>query len=93
MAKSKTEVKKDRQTLRPYRLWDAHTQTQVMGRWYRWEENCHDAAVVICRRDTKVGRTLEVLDVHRAKLVATYTKRIGGIDIKRERHLRAEEKR
>jgi len=88
-----TEITKDRDTLRPYRLWDAHKQTQIMGRWYRWEENCHDAAVVICRRDTKVGRTVEVLDVRRGKLIATYTKRIGGIQIKKEAQLRAEERK
>lgn len=91
--KTETEIKKDKQTLRPYRLWDAHKQVNLPGRYYRWLENCHDAAVVICRRDTRIGRTVEVLDVSRAKLIATYTKRVNGIDIKKERQLRAEEQR
>lgn len=85
-------MKRDKHTLRPYRLWDAHTQKQIMGRWYRWEEHAHDAAVVICRRDTKVGRSVEVLDVRRGRLHATYTKRVSGIEIKKARQLRAEER-
>lgn len=87
-----TTSKRDKRTLRPYRLWDAHKQASIPGRYYRWLENCHDAAVVICRRDTKIGRTIEVLDVSRAKLIATYTKRVRGIDIKKEHHLRSEER-
>lgn len=87
------KIDKQRDTLRPFRLWDAHLQSAIMGRWYRWEENAHDAAVVICRRDMKIRRTLEVLDVHRGKLIATYTRRVNGIEIKRERQLRAEERK
>jgi hypothetical protein len=90
--KDRPEIKKDRETLRPYRLWDAHKQVQLPGRCYRWLENCHDAAVVICRREAKIGRTIEVIDVTRAKLTATYTKKVNGIEIKREKQLRSEER-
>ncbi len=90
--KPRTEIKKDRETLRPYRLFDPHKQVGMPGSYYRWLENCHDAAVVICRRDTKIGRTVEVIDATRGKLIATYKKKVSGIEIKKEAQLRAEER-
>jgi hypothetical protein len=90
------DIPKDRDTLRAYRLYEARRgkpDQQLMGRWYRWEENAKDAAVVICRRELKVGRVIELRDVRRGKLIEVYRKTVnGGIDIKKSRHLRAEER-
>jgi hypothetical protein len=96
MSDLKEVLDKDKETLRPYRLYDVSrsgTYKLIMGRWYRWIENAHDAAVVICRRDLKVGRTIEVVNIRNLKLEATYTKQIGGIRIKKAEELRAEERR
>ena len=85
---------KDRDTLRPFRIYDAWEQKQVPGRWYIFEKSAERAAVVLAYESLKSGRTYEVLNVRNMTLRATYTRHrtSGNIIIKDYEQLKAEER-
>lgn len=86
-------MKRDKRTLRPYRIRYAGHDKVIMGRWYRWLENAKDSMVVYCRKWMKTGQTIEIINVRNMKLIGSCTKLIDGMRILNERQMKLEAKR
>lgn len=67
-------------TLRPYRLWNAATRKHMPYRCYKHKRNAHNGALIDAWWELSVGESIEVVDVRYQKLLGTYTKRVGGVD-------------
>lgn len=75
----------NRDTSRPYRLWDANNKCQLNHRWYLIALRGHEAAVKILLSYQYVGTTYELYNIHTGRLLAQYTRTITGISIHREK--------
>ena len=69
-----------KESVRPFRLWNPKTSSQVPHRCYSDERRAQDKALSIARWDLKVGESLEVIDVRGGKLLGVYTRRVHTID-------------
>ena len=67
----------DKETLRPFRIWNPRSNSFVLGRWYMSEFRAINQAYVFAKYYVPLGDSVEVLDVRTAKWLATYTKKIG----------------
>lgn len=69
----------DKETLRPFRVWDPRANAYVMGRWYVTEFRAINQAYQYAKYHLPIGQSVEVLDVSKSKWLGTYTKRVSGV--------------
>lgn len=62
--------KRQRETARPFRLWDAKARRFLRWRYYSSARRAHDGALIEVRWSK--GEAIEVLDIRTAKWLATY---------------------
>jgi hypothetical protein len=63
-------------TVRPYRLWDAYKNKFIPGYNYAHRDNAQIGALKLMHW-TPPGATVEVIDVRIQKLVAAYTRKVS----------------
>lgn len=68
----------NRDSVRPFRLWNAHERTQLRWRYYAGKHNAHIAALIETRW-ADVGVTIEVFDIRNGKLLGQYTRRLNTV--------------
>lgn len=68
----------DEEPARPFHLWDAVLQEQVRYRCYSDKRRAAISAMVEARF-SKVGTTIEVIDVRTARMLGQYTRRIDHV--------------
>lgn len=73
---------RDRETQRPFRLWDAKHNQFLRWRYYASISHAHNAALIEVRWSTD-ERAIEVLDIRTARWLATYVLRGSTILIER----------
>lgn len=76
------EIERDDDTVRPFRLWNPGVNGSD-GEFMRWRNyshlrNAHLGALIECRW-SKVGTTIEVIDVRTHKHWGSYTRRMEEI--------------
>ena len=69
----------DKDTARPFRVWNPRDNAYVMGRWYVSEFRAIKEAAFYAKYYLPIGQSVEVLDVRKGKWLGTYTKKIGGV--------------
>jgi hypothetical protein len=72
-------VEKDRDTVRPFRVWDARERKLCVGRNYVDKQNAMDGALLMIRR--QLCESLEVFDIRTGKLIAQYVRKPTSIAI------------
>jgi hypothetical protein len=72
------EFPKDRESLRPFRLWDTKNKRQMQWRYYAHKHNAHIGALIEARW-AEVGTTIEVFDVRYGRLVGQYTRKLHTV--------------
>ena len=70
----KTPYPKDKESARPFRLWDATKKQPMRWRCYLYMRNAHVGALIEARF-AEVGTTIEVYDTRNGKLLGQYTRR------------------
>jgi len=73
-----TLYKVDKETVRPFRLYDAVTKKYVRYRNYKVKDNAHIGALIQARW-AAVGTTLEVVNFHKGTLIGQYTRGVNDI--------------
>lgn len=68
----------DDETVRPFRLYDPSEKKFYQYRNYSHLRNCHIGAFFEARW-AKVGTTVEIVDVSKGRLIASYTRRVADI--------------
>jgi len=71
---------RNKETVRPFRLWDPQKGEFMVGRMYAKIRTAHDRATVLVRW-MAVGTSIEVLDVRVAAWRGTYSRKVGSIKI------------
>lgn len=71
---------KQRDTTRPYRLWDASAKQNMRWRCYAIKRNALIGALVEAAM-LDIGHTIEVYDSRYQTLIGQFTKRIKQVDI------------
>lgn len=69
---------RNKETVRPFRLWDAQLKHDLPHRYYKDKKRAHMGALIESRW-SEVGRTIEVYDVRYGKLLGQYTRRVDTI--------------
>jgi hypothetical protein len=77
---SKLELARNKETVRPFRIWDSVEKHAVPWRCYSDERRAHNSALALCRWE-QAGRTLEVVDVRTGRWLATYKRGLHSIEI------------
>lgn len=75
---TKRPYPRDKETLRPFRIWDSQEKRNVPHRHYATLRRALDSALLLVRW-SKVGVTLEVYDLRTAKWLGTYARRVDSI--------------
>lgn len=73
-----TPYPRSRDTLRPFRLWDARARAPLRWRYYKHKAHAHNGALVEARW-AKVGTTIEVVDVRYGRMLGQYTRTVDSI--------------
>jgi hypothetical protein len=68
----------DDETVRPFRLWDATAQEFLRWRYYSDDKRAHIGALIECRW-SKIGATIEVVDVSVGRMLGSYTRGVNDI--------------
>lgn len=74
------------ESVRPFRLWDAHKKHIVPYRAYKYPRNAHMGALVEARFELKVGQSIEVFDIRVGKLMGQYTRKVHTVAFMETRH-------
>jgi hypothetical protein len=74
---------RDKETVRPFRIWDSQEKRNVPHRCYATLRRALDSALLLVRW-SKVGVTLEVYDLRTAKWLGTYARRVDSITFTRD---------
>ena len=64
---------------RPYRLYDSLTHSALRWRYYVYPKNAHLGALIEMRW-SKIGSSIEVVDIRNGKLLGQYMRRVNSID-------------
>jgi hypothetical protein len=67
-----------RATQRPYRLWVPHLKKAVPYRFFTIHRNAHMAALTEARW-SKVGTTIEVVDIRNGRMRGQYTRKMHSV--------------
>lgn len=73
---------KNKETTRPFRIWDASKRKHLIGRNYAHLHKAHDGALLMARW-SRIDQALEVYDVRTGRLLGQYIRKeksIGFID-------------
>ena len=73
-----TEMIRQPDSLRPFRLWDANARTALRWRYYADKRRAHIGALIEARW-AAVGVSIEVFDIRNGKLLGQYTRRVGTV--------------
>jgi len=65
-------------SVRPFRIWDARAKKQCIGRNFKYSRNAHDRALLMLRWG-KVGMQLEVFDIETGKLMGQYVRGLHAV--------------
>jgi sarcosine oxidase delta subunit len=74
-----TQYPRKKETVRPYRLWDAKTKKLMPWRNYMILRHAHMGALVESRW-SEVGKCIEVFDIRNGKLKGQYTRTLSSVD-------------
>ena len=66
------------ETVRPFRIWNAGVQQPLRYRYYSDPKRAHLGALIEIRW-SKVGITLEVVDISIGRCIGQYTRRVNDI--------------
>jgi hypothetical protein len=72
-------------TQRPFRLWLSAARCYIPHRFYATEQRALDCALLWVKNESKIGQTVEVLDVRYGRWLATYSRRVNHIDFQERR--------
>lgn len=67
---------------RPFRLWDCKAKKFLPYRCFSIYRNCHRCAMVMARW-SRVGTTLEVIDVRTSRMCGQYTRGVNAINFRK----------
>jgi hypothetical protein len=68
----------DKDTVRPFRLWDAVNKCNLRWRYYSDPKRAHMGALIECRW-SPIGHTIEVYDARTGRLLGQYTRRVSSV--------------
>lgn len=69
---------KNRETTRPFRVWDATRKKHLIGKNYSDLHRAHNGALIEARW-AKIDQALEVYDVRTGRLLGQYVRKDGGV--------------
>lgn len=78
LVSSKAPYPQTKDTVRPYRLWNANEKRNEPHRCYSTQRRALDSALLLVRW-AHVGVSLEVYDITTARWLGTYTRRVDSI--------------
>lgn len=73
-----TEIVRQPDSLRPFRLWDAKARTALRWRYYADKRRAHIGALIEARW-AAIGTSVEVIDIRNGKLLGQYTRRVDTV--------------
>lgn len=76
---------KVKETTRPFRLWNPHTNKQSPGRCYKYHRNATIGALIEVKW-AKIGTVVEVIDVRHGTLIGQYKRTPTSVTFHKERN-------
>lgn len=73
----RTRYPRNKETSRPYRLWNAVEKCHMRWRCYKVKKNAHDGALIEISW-AKVGASIEVYDSRNGQMIGQYTMGADG---------------
>ena len=77
----RSKYPRNRESQRPYRIWDAKERKALRWRCYLHRRNAHNGALLEARW-AAIGTALEVYDSRTGQLLGVYIRRVHTIDFK-----------
>jgi hypothetical protein len=68
----------DKESVRPFRLWDAKQKQQLRWRYYSDRKHAHIGALIEVRW-SEIGTTIEVFDTRTGRLLGQYTRKVNTV--------------